>query len=83
MDQDVDKGVPPRNNFDSVADAIRAKYPHLIFKNMSFATGAAKLAFIEERIAAQQLPILVSLFMAAVFAVAAGWHISGGGGVRR
>ena len=67
--------MPPRNNFDSVADAVRAKYPHLIFKTVSFASGADKLAFIEKLTAAQQLPILVSLFMAAVFEGGAGWHI--------
>jgi predicted metal-dependent HD superfamily phosphohydrolase len=75
LDQDVAIGVAPRNNFESVADAVRAKYPHLIFKSVSFATGAAKLAFIEELIAAQQLPVLVSLFMAAVFEDSTGWHI--------
>jgi hypothetical protein len=75
MDHDIAEGVPPRNNFDSVADAVRAKYPHLIFKSVSFATGADKLAFLEELVAAQQLPVLVSLFMAAVFEGGAGWHI--------
>jgi len=75
LDQDIAKGVPPRNNFDSVADAVRAKYPHLVFKTVSFSTGADKLAFIEEMIAAQHRPVLVSLFMGAVFQGSAGWHI--------
>ena len=30
LDEDIAEGVQPRNNFDSVADAVRAKYPHLI-----------------------------------------------------
>jgi hypothetical protein len=75
LDQDIAEGVPPRNNFDSVADAVRAKYPHLIFKSVSFAAGADKLAFLGELIAAQQLPVLVSLFMAAIFEGGGGWHI--------
>jgi len=75
LDQHVGDGMLPRNNFDSVADAVRAKYPHVIFTNISFVTGAEKLAFVERRVAAGQLPILVSLYMAAVFDVAPGWHI--------
>lgn len=75
LDQDIAEGVQPRNNFDSVAEAVRAKYPRLIFKSVSFAAGADKLAFLEKLIAFQALPVLVSLFMAAVFEGSAGWHI--------
>ena len=75
LDQRIAEGVAPRNNFDSVADAVRARYPHLIFKNISFSTGAEKLAFVEGQIAAKRLPILVSIYMAAIFSGGLGWHI--------
>ena len=66
--------MPPRNNFESVADAVRAKYPSISFKRIGFKTGTEKLAFVEARIAQRQ-PVLVSLSLAAVTQGVQGWHI--------
>jgi hypothetical protein len=74
LDQDLVMGMQPRNNFESVADAVRAKYPRLNFRRLGFKTGSEKLAFVEARIAQQQ-PVLVSLSLAGVQAGGGGWHI--------
>lgn len=74
LDQDLAAGMQPRNNFESVAQAVKAKYPHLSFRRIGFKTGADKLAFVEARIAQQQ-PVLVSLSLAGVQLGALGWHI--------
>ena len=39
FDLDLAPGMPPRNNFESVADAVRAKYPSISFKRIGFKTG--------------------------------------------
>ena len=61
-DKDFDAGAKPENNFNSVADAVRNKYPDLSFVCRDFETGAEKIAFIDEFIN-QHRPVLISLFM--------------------
>lgn len=71
-DKDFDAADNPKNNFDSVAAAVKKKYPDLVFECVTFDTGAKKIAFIDERIAQQQ-PVLISLTMAPLNGQ--GWHI--------
>lgn len=61
-DKDFDAGDKPENNFNSVADAVRNKYPDLLFERREFKTGEEKIAFIDELINQHRL-ILISLFM--------------------
>lgn len=74
FDLDLAPGMPPRNNFESVADAVRAKYPSISFKRR-LQDGTEELAFVEARIAQRQ-PVLVSFSLAAVMPGAHGWHTS-------
>lgn len=77
-DFDLDKnknfnaGDKPENNFISVASAVSNRYPDLIFKCVSFETGAEKVSFIDEQIGLHH-PVLISLSM--VLLNVAGWHI--------
>jgi hypothetical protein len=73
-DFDLDKaGGAPKNHFNSVADAIKVKYPQIKFCCESFPKreGGRKLARIEEFIGNQQ-PVIVSLANAAYGG--RGWH---------
>jgi hypothetical protein len=56
---------PFRNDFESVASAIQAKYPPVRFKVNIFAQldGLGKLRFVEEHVS-QQRPLLISLAQA-------------------
>ena len=77
-DFDLDKNRQPhepfRNNFVSVADAVRARYPNVVFAERSFVkgSGAEKLKFVEQHLAKKQ-PLLISLANAAFGG--SGWHI--------
>jgi hypothetical protein len=64
LDRDLALNVPMRNNFQSVADAVRDVYPQIDFRRREFLqeNGHKKLEFIEQQIS-QLRPILVSLFM--------------------
>jgi hypothetical protein len=73
FDLDLRLGVPT-NNFGSVADEIRKKYPHVRFSQKSFETGAEKIVFIEECLAARKL-LLVSVSVFDPWGRPAGWHI--------
>ena len=78
-DFDLDKnprpGDMPRNNFESVAAAVRAKYPHIQFRRLAFpqGRGADKLAFIESCLTSTR-PVLVSLSLHGA-GLGRGWHI--------
>jgi len=77
-DFDLEKDRPPDaprvNHFGSVAEAVKAKYPSVVFAYRSFAKGKGieKLAFIEQQIASCR-PVLVSLALAPFGC--GGWHI--------
>jgi len=77
-DFDLDKNrlphEPPRNNFESVAAVVRAKYPLVNFEWTSFpkGDGAKKLAFVEGHLQKQR-PLLLSLALAPFGGN--GWHI--------
>lgn len=66
------RGGPTKNNFSSVADAVKAKYPNIEFTQEVFAKGKGneKLARVEERLKAHQ-PTLISLARS----FRGGWHI--------
>ena len=74
LDQNVKAGKSPRNNFGSVADAVRQRYPNVNFQRVGFAAGkgADKLEFVEDRIAQKQ-PVLVSIAQKPFGGQ--GWHI--------
>jgi hypothetical protein len=72
-DFDLDRhGGEPRNNFGSVANEIKKKYPSVAFACESFpkGKGSKKLARIEEMIQKKQ-PVLVSIASGP----GGGWHI--------
>ncbi|MHB0966845.1 MAG: hypothetical protein ACYC36_10375 [Bellilinea sp.] len=76
---DLDKGnalglVQPKNNFFTVADAIKMKYPFVKIEVKIFnkGEGVKKLQFIEDMIS-QQRPILISLSLKPFGRD--GWHI--------
>jgi hypothetical protein len=77
-DFDLDKDKSPfenrENNFESVANAIREKYPHVRIQRKIFPQGKGKekLRLIEECLANNQ-PILVSLSLKPFGN--SGWHI--------
>jgi len=76
FDLDKDRGPddPPQNNFVSVANAIKLRYPTVQFQRVVFPPGHGvdKLRFIEEHIAVQQ-PVLISLSLLPFGQ--RGWHI--------
>ena len=65
----------PRNNFESVADAVNQRYPTIHFKVTVFpkTAGTDKLRFVESNITHQRL-VLISLNMLPVLHHP-GWHI--------
>jgi hypothetical protein len=77
-DFDLDKDRQPhqeyQNNFESVAKAIKSKYPQVKLKKLDFAKGegALKLKAIEEMISNKK-PILISLALTPPGQ--RGWHI--------
>lgn len=78
-DFDLDRNRPagslPQNNFGSVAQAVSAKYASVRFTQRSFAAGADKLAFVEERIQKHQ-PTVVSIALEGLTNGASrDWHI--------
>lgn len=74
LDLNRPAGSEFKNNFGSVASKIKDRYPQVEFRQESFPTGAEKLAFIEERLAAGN-PILASLPAFDQFGRHIGWHI--------
>jgi hypothetical protein len=73
-DFDLDlAGGQPKNNFHSVAEAIKAKYPNVDFAEESFRTGAEKLSRLEELLE-QGMVVAVSLNLLPIKQVN-GWHI--------
>ena len=64
IDKDLKAGQLHRNNFESVANLIHQKYPHVNFKIRKFSPGCGddKLKFIEEQISKRH-PVLISLFV--------------------
>lgn len=65
---------PYRNNFESVAAAVQARYPSVRFSVARFAQcdGAGKLRFVEEQVS-QRRPLLISLAQSPFGG--GGWHI--------
>jgi hypothetical protein len=41
LDKDLRPGEQPRNNFESVAEAVQKKYPGIHFKHIGFPKGGA------------------------------------------
>lgn len=74
LDQNLKPGESPRNNFVSVADAVRQRYPNVKFHRVGFAPGRGgeKLKFVEDQIA-QKKPVLVSIAQKPFGGQ--GWHI--------
>jgi len=74
FDKDLKPGESPRNNFDSVAEAIRVKHPNIHFKHICFPKneGSKKLELVENLIL-QRKPVLISLALAPF--AGRGWHI--------
>jgi len=74
LDKNLKPGEQPKNDFNSVADAVRAKYHHVSFQCKSFPAGKGddKLRFIEGLIGSQQ-PVLVSIALEPFGGN--GWHI--------
>ena len=74
LDTDLKPGVQPRNNFESVAQAISARYPDIRFKRLGFGKGEGqkKLEAVE-RMISHRIPVLISLALAPFGG--RGWHI--------
>lgn len=74
LDRERQDGEPFRNNFKTVASAVAARYPHVSFQVVEFASGHGheKLQFIEQHVSRRE-PLLISLALAPFGQV--GWHI--------
>ena len=74
LDQGLQVGGTPRNNFESVAAEVRKKYPSVCFRRVEFdkTKGDEKLKFVEDRLAKKQ-PVLVSIANEPFGGH--GWHI--------
>ncbi len=74
LDQSLPIGKTPRNNYCSLAAAVKRKYPNISFHRIVFKKGKGneKLKFVEDRLAMQH-PILVSI--ANIPFGGDGWHI--------
>jgi hypothetical protein len=76
FDLDKDKefrpGVNFQNNFESVANAVKGRYPHVTLKKVDFPKGGGdkKLAAVEGMVAKKR-PVLISLALTP----RGGWHI--------
>jgi hypothetical protein len=76
FDLDINLGrgqTQPKNNFVSVAQAVKQKYPLIQFEQQSFTTGAEKNLFID-RCLAEQNPVLVSVTQVQG-GQPVGWHV--------
>ncbi len=74
LDKQLGKGqTAPRNNFVSVAEAIRKKHPNIVFEQQVFETGADKIAFIDKQLKTRK-PLLVSVAVVQDGQLR-GWHI--------
>ena len=75
FDLDINLGrgqATPLNNFGSVAEAVKRRYPWVTFAERSFSTGGEKVAFIESLLSAER-PVLISLALRPFGGK--GWHI--------
>jgi hypothetical protein len=74
LDKNRQPHEQPRNNFDTVANAINAKYNNIKFVRTAFpkGEGARKLTFVEEQISKGRF-VLISLSMERFHQP--GWHI--------
>lgn len=72
LDRNLKDGETPRNNFESVADAVRKKYSDVCFRRVGFDQGSEELEFVEKRLANRQ-PVLVSIANKPFGGQ--GWHI--------
>lgn len=76
FDLDIGLGIKHqmdlRNNFGSVAAAVRQKHPWVHFDQRSFASGSEKVAFIDDMLR-QKRPVIVSLSNAP--SGGPGWHM--------
>jgi hypothetical protein len=74
LDKNLKPGEQPKNDFKSVADAVRKKYRRISFQCRTFPAGKGdeKLRFIEERLGSQQ-PVLLSIALEPFDG--SGWHI--------
>jgi hypothetical protein len=72
LDKDRKPEEIPKNDFESVANEIRKKYPAIIFKRIIFVNGEEKLRFIEDCLSKHQL-VLFSLSLVPFGHP--GWHI--------
>lgn len=67
LDVNLPTGVAPVNNFDTVAGAVKFKYPNVIFRRKCFSKGrgADKIAFIRQNLSASNI-ILLSLWQGTI-----------------
>ena len=74
LDKDLQPGQQYQNNFESVANVIKSKYPHVNLKKEDFAKGQGqlKLKTIEQMLLKKK-PVLISLALAPFGK--RGWHI--------
>jgi len=74
LDREQRDWEPSRNNFKTVASAVAARYPHVSFQVVEFATGRGheKLQFIEQHVSRRE-PLLISLALSPFGQ--GGWHI--------
>jgi hypothetical protein len=74
LDKDLMPSQAPRNNFKSVAAAVTARYPAVVFQVREFGPGLGsnKLRFVEEQVTKKR-PLLISLAQAPFNGM--GWHI--------
>ncbi len=74
LDKNLGKGqTEPRNNFVSVAEAIRKKHPNIVFEQKDFKTGQEKINFIDKQVKSGK-PLLVSVAVVKEGHLR-GWHI--------
>ena len=69
-DFDLERRHIGENNFDSVADAVMSRYPHLSINSREFDSGQTKIEFIRDLIA-RDVPCVMSLTLSP----SGGWHI--------
>src|SRR5271157_3321022 len=74
LEKDLPDDAPRVNHFHTVAQAVRARYPHIDFRHRGFEKndGKGKLTFVEAQLAASR-PVLVSI--SNVIFGETGWHI--------
>lgn len=73
LDINIGEGqTQPRNDFGSVATAVKKQYPWISFEQKSFKSGAEKISFIDS-VLAMKKPLLISLAMKPFGD--SGWHI--------